>query len=271
MNILVLGSQGMAGHTISKYLRQKNFSVVSAARNNDSHFIDVENKETIDSILFSRQFDYVINCIGLLVKDSNDFPEKAALVNAWFPHYLESLLKKTNTKLIHLSTDCVFNGVKGNYIETDAHDEMNFYGRSKSFGEINNNKDITFRMSIIGPEIKHNGTGLLNWILTNKENDLPGWENAWWNGITTLQLAKCIEKYMLDPKISGIYHLVSNSNKINKYELLSLINNIYKLNKNIIKTNGPKNINKILVDTKKIIDFNIPTYYDMIDEMMNFN
>jgi len=270
MDILILGSQGMAGHTIAKYLKQKNINVVCAARNNEKYVIDVENKSSIREILSLKNFDYIINCIGLLVKDSNETPDRAALVNSWFPHYLEFLLKDTSTKLIHLSTDCVFNGSKGNYVEEDIHDEMNFYGRSKSFGEVNNKKDITFRMSIIGPEIKSNGTGLLHWILNNKATDLPGWENVWWNGITTLQLAKCIELYMKSPTFSGVYHLVNNNLRISKYELLSTINNIFNLNKNIIKVESPKFINKILIDTRKTINFNIQNYDVQISELKSF-
>jgi dTDP-4-dehydrorhamnose reductase len=103
-------------------------------------------------------------------------------------------------------------------------------------------------MSIIGPEIKGNGTGLLNWIITSPDKELNGWENAWWNGITTLQLAKCIEIYIQNPIISGIYNLVNNDVKINKYDLLCKVNKIYKLEKTIIKSNGPKTVNKILID-----------------------
>jgi dTDP-4-dehydrorhamnose reductase len=88
---------------------------------------------------------------------------------------------------------------------------------AKALGEVNNAKDVTFRMSIIGPELKA-GTGLLDWVRKNPANELPGWDNAWWNGITTLQLAKCIDRYVRNPKIAGIYHVVNNAVNINKYE-----------------------------------------------------
>lgn len=272
MKILVLGSNGMAGHVMTKYFYNKGYSVRTLAKSNADYNIDIENQQQVIDFFthFPKSFEYVINCIGLLVKDSIERPDRASIINSWFPHYVEMILKNTNTKLVHLSTDCVFNGSKGNYIETDIHDETNFYGKSKSLGEVNNNKDITFRMSIIGPEIKQNGTGLLNWILKNKETELPGWENALWNGMTTLQLAKCIEKYMLNSKISGVYNLVSNKNSINKFELLSLINKVYRLNKTIKHTLGPKNINKILVDTRKEINFEIPDYLTMLEEMRDF-
>lgn len=267
MKILVLGSNGMAGHMIVRYLRLKGYDVSTAARTNADYHIDVESMPGLTGL---KNFDYVINCIGLLVQDSINRPDRAILINGWFPHAVEHALKDTKTKMIHLSTDCVFDGSRGNYIETDFHTETNAYGRSKSMGEINNDKDITFRMSIIGPEIRSNGTSFLNWILTSKETELPGWTNALWNGITTLQLAKSIEKYILDPRISGIYHLVSNENSINKCELLELIAKVYGLNKTVKHTQGPKSFNKILVDTRQEMDFNIPNYNTMLEEMRDF-
>jgi dTDP-4-dehydrorhamnose reductase len=272
MKILIIGANGMAGHVITKYLKNQGNTVVTVARNNADYSVDIENTELV-KLFFSnieQDFDFVINCVGLLVKDSVDRPDRAAIINSWFPHYLEYTYKNTYTKVIHLSTDCVFDGGKGNYIEDDTHTEMNSYGSSKSLGEINNSKDITFRMSIIGPEIKSNGTGLLNWVVTSSEQKLQGWENAWWNAITTLQLAKCINLYINTPIISGIYHLVSNENKINKYNLLQKINTIYSLKKDIVRTVGPKSINKILVDTRQEFDFQISNYDTMLTEMRDF-
>jgi dTDP-4-dehydrorhamnose reductase len=124
-------------------------------------------------------------------------------------------------------------------------------------------------MSIIGPELK-NGTGLLNWVLTNKNTELPGWDNAWWNGITTLQLAKCIDQYINNPVISGVYHLVNNDVQINKYDLLCKINAVYELGKTIMRTQGPKTINKILVDTRSAIDFAIPDYDAQLQQLRDF-
>ncbi len=271
MKILVIGSNGMAGHIITKYLKQQGHTVTTSAKTKSDINIDIEKISYTDSFFsMLTDYDFVINCIGLLVKDSIDRPDRAAIINSWFPHYLEYNLKDSSTKLIHLSTDCVFDGEKGEYVETDIHTEMNAYGSSKSNGEVNNTKDITFRMSIIGTEIKSNGTGLLNWIMTNPNIELQGWENAWWNGITTLQLAKCISQYINDPKISGVYHLVGNANKINKYDLLCKINEIFSLGKIIIKTEGPKPVNKILIDTRKEIDFKIPNYDIQLHELKDF-
>jgi|694.fasta_scaffold112276_3 dTDP-4-dehydrorhamnose reductase len=272
MKVLVIGANGMAGHVITRYLKQQGHKVTTSARSNSNINIDIEKISHNDSFFtMLTDYDFVINCIGLLVKDSIDRPDRAAIINSWFPHYLEYNLKDSSTRLIHLSTDCVFDGKKGEYVENDIHTEMNAYGSSKSNGEVNNSKDITFRMSIIGPEIKTNGTGLFNWISTNPQQELQGWDNAWWNGITTLELAKSIDKYINDPTITGIYHLVSNKNKINKYDLLCKINEVYAFNKTIIRTQGPKPVNKILIDTRNEFNFDIVDYDTMIAEMKKFN
>jgi dTDP-4-dehydrorhamnose reductase len=268
MKILVIGAAGMAGHIITKYLTAQGHKITTSARTNSTINIDIEKISHNDSFfVMLTDYDFVINCTGLLVKDSIARPDRAAIINAWFPHYLEQALQGTSTKLIHLSTDCVFDGHRGNYIETDTHTEMNSYGSSKSLGEVNNLKDITFRMSIIGPEIKSTGTGLFNWVTTTALQELPGWDNAWWNGITTVELAKCIVKYINNPVIAGVYHLVNNDNKINKYDLLSKINTEFNLNKTIVRTQGPKPVNKILIDTRKEFDFNIADYDTMLSEL----
>ena len=272
MNILVLGSNGMAGHIITKYLIGKGYNVVTFARSNADITIDIEDQSTTIEFFNSikNEYDFIINCIGLLVKDSINRPDRAAIVNGWFPHMIENAIKNSKTKLIHLSTDCVFDGKEGYYSEDSIHTETNWYGKSKSYGEVNNDKDITFRMSIIGTEIKSNGTGLLNWVLTNKDTELSGWENALWNGITTLQLAKCIDQYITNPTIAGVYHLVNNSVYINKYELLCKINDVFELGKTINKTQGPKSVNKILTDTRNAVDFNIPNYDIQLKELKDF-
>ena len=265
MRVTVVGSRGMAGHVIVKYLTQQGHTVTAV----DRSVLDIE-KGNVDDFFETVNADFVVNAIGLLVKDCGDRPDRAITINSWWPNYCAYKLKDTATRLIHLSTDCVFDGQRGNYFEADAHTETNTYGRSKSFGEINNVKDITFRMSIIGPELK-NGTGLLNWVLTNSEHELPGWSNAWWNGITTLQLAKCIDQYINNPLITGVYHLVNNDVQINKYDLLCKINDVYQLGKKIVSTVGPKTINKILVDTRSEIDFGIPDYHTQLTELRDFN
>lgn len=252
--ILLYGSEGMAGHIINSYLSKK-YDICAVSRKE----IDIEKHKLIEG-----KFDYVINCIGVLYPDSTKDESRTVYINSYFPH----LLSKMYEKVIHISTDCVFNGKKGDYLETDFPDETNIYGRSKALGELNNNKDLTLRVSIIGPEIKDTSkrSGLLNWITTNKEKTLNGWTNALWNGITTLELAKCIDQYLQNPVITGIHHPVNES--IDKYSLLCKINEVYKLEKRIVPIEGPKTVNKVLIDTKKF--FKVSNYSTQLNELYSY-
>lgn len=271
MKVAVFGANGMAGHIMTRYLREQGVTVTTIARSDADILCDVEDKTSVTAALRQlAQYDYVINCIGLLVKDSIARPDRAAVINGWFPHFVEWWFKESNTRVVHLSTDCVFDGYEGYYKEGHPHTELNAYGRSKSLGEINNDKDITFRMSILGPEIKTAGTSLLFWITNTSETTLNGFSDAYWNGITTLQLAKCVWQYMQRPDVSGIYHLVNNDYNINKYDLLCLINEVYGLNKIIVRSTGPKIANKILVDTRLSRDWGIPDYRTQLTELRNY-
>lgn len=276
MKILVLGHTGMAGHMITAYLRSQNHTVTTAGRRPNSQtntYLDVLDMATVDNLVnpLSENTDFVINCIGLLVKNSLDRPDSAALINSWFPQYLAHKLSTRNTRLIHISTDCVFDGRSGQYLETDATNEQNFYGRSKSLGEVQNHKDITFRTSIIGPELA-NFTGLLDWVRLRSDSVINGWTNALWNGMTTLQLAKCVNDYMMSShRFSGIYHLVDNSLKISKYHLCHLINDVYDCRKTVMPTRLDHAVDKTLVDTRLCRNWGIPDYRTQLQELRDFD
>lgn len=266
MKVAVFGSTGMAGHVISRYLRLQGHDVIDITRAD----LDVERQDQVDQFLADLEaIDFAINCVGLLVKNSADTPDRAFMINGWWPHRLARHFQNRSTRVIHLSTDCVFDGSDGPYNELSPHTERNAYGRSKSAGELDNHKDITMRMSIIGPELNRH-QGLLDWARYNPARELPGWSNALWNGITTLELAKCIDRYIQKPQVLGIYHLVNNSNRINKYELLLLINHVFDLGKLIVSTQGPKSINKILIDTRCEVDWGIPDYETQLRELREF-
>lgn len=267
MKILVLGSNGMAGHVVTRYLSDQHI-VKTAARDKADFIVDFEDTRQVRSMFdhVGGLFDVVVNCVGLLVADSIARPDRAIVLNGWLPHYIEHRLSGSAARLIHLSTDCVFDGSAGPYAESSQHTETNYYGRSKSIGEVVNDKDLTLRMSIIGPELK-NGTGLLHWFLNNEQSVVNGYLDAYWNGVTTLQLAKCIEKFMARPDITGLYHCVNNNVNTSKYNLLGTINEVYERNKMIVPTNATKPVNKILVDTRLEIDLGIPDYDRQISEM----
>jgi len=270
MKVVVIGSQGMAGWMITDYLRKQGCHVREINRNH----INIEDVKVTSQYFKNTVFqtyDYIINCAGILINHANAHPDKAILVNSWFPKFLEKYTEDKPTKVIHLSTDCVFDGLEGPYTELDLHTERNYYGITKSLGELNNCKDLTIRTSIIGPEKKNTGSGLLNWVLTSQEKELQGWANHHWNGITTLQLAKCIFAYMQTPKISGIYHVVNNDVKINKYDLLCKINKIYNLQKNIKFVTHKTCVNKVLIDTRCEFNFNIPDYDVQLTDLKEYS
>ena len=125
-----------------------------------------------DLYAFYIKPDYVINCVGVLIKGSKESIENAIYINAYFPHMLERILHNTTGKLIHISTDCVFSGEKGQYADNDPKDALDTYGMTKNLGEVVNTKDITLRTSIIGPELKNNGEGLFHWIYSQKRRTL---------------------------------------------------------------------------------------------------
>ena len=161
-NILIFGSSGMAGHMITKYLlslHKYNIINISYPKKFDENslLMNIENKNQVEEIIKKNKPDIIINCIGVLIKFSETNPDKAIYINSFFPHQLEALGKLYNCKIIHISTDCVFSGRKGSYNESDIKDGIGFYAQSKAIGEIVNNKDLTLRTSIIGPEIKEDG------------------------------------------------------------------------------------------------------------------
>jgi dTDP-4-dehydrorhamnose reductase len=211
--ILIVGSKGMAGHIIYHYLKEKtDFEVVDIARGSDSHVpthpIDVTHFDKLKEVLKLEQPDYVINCIGVLNKDAEDNPEKSILLNSYFPHFLAKVGNEINFRLIHISTDCVFNGQKGNYLEDSIKDGFGFYAQTKALGEVSYGKNLTLRTSIIGPELKENGIGLFHWFM-NQSGNINGYSSALWTGVTTLELAKGIVE-AIKQEISGLHHFVND-------------------------------------------------------------
>jgi dTDP-4-dehydrorhamnose reductase len=269
--ILVLGAGGMAGSMIYNYLDsldKYNMNCTSRAPidNIFSIQIDIEkDMKVLERKIMESSPDTIINCIGILVKESEINPAKTIYTNSLFPHLLESITKDMPTKIIHLSTDCIFKGdITGKYSEDDLPTETNWYGRSKALGELKNGKDLTLRMSIIGPQLK-NGTSLFHWIATTKEKILQGFDKVYWNGITTLELAKQIDR-ILDTNLTGIYHLVPEF-CIPKGDLVRLINEIFDCKK-LIESNNELRQNKVLANSRKEeYNPNIPEYRIQLEEL----
>lgn len=296
-NILIIAANGMAGHVISDVLAtNKEFKILNTIRildnvqqvplsdksdsSSNTKFINLElhDLQKLDLIINDFKPEYIINCSGILVRDSKQDPSEAIFINSYLPNYLNKLSKKNTFKLIQISTDCVFSGTKGNYTENDTTDALDTYGRTKALGEVIDNNNLTIRTSIIGPELKANGTGLMHWFF-NQSGTTKGFTNAFWSGVTTLELAKFINS-VLDfetnnntKKISGLYHL-TNNHVINKYELLTLIKNIFEINHINITPDSQHSVNKSFVntdsETKKLLDYATPDYKDMINQLREY-
>ncbi len=268
MNFLILGCNGMAGHVISLYLKEQGYDVTGYARTQSKYVEtiigDASNFEFIKKIIIEGAYDSVINCIGILNQFAEENHANAVLMNSYLPHFLSEVTKNTNTQIIHMSTDCVFSGERGQYVETDFQDGKTFYDRSKALGEIVNDKDITLRNSIVGPDIKKSGIGLMNWFM-QQSGPVNGFTKAMWTGQTTLQLAKTMEA-AAKSRAHGLYNAVPSTN-ISKYELLKLFNK-YMRNESVT-INPVEGIvaDKSLKRTNYDFDYEIPTYEVMIHEL----
>ena len=270
MKILLLGASGMAGHVINRYFSDKSdLTAVYSPRSNEKLKVDIFDVDKLKDIICQVSPEYVINCVGLLVKDSEERPDKAAFINGYLPHYLAQLGKENNFSLIHLSTDCVFSGRQGPYVEAAIKDEVKPYGLSKSLGEVVYGNNLTIRTSIIGPEIK-SGTGLWQWY-SKQENVVNGYTNVYWNGITTLELAKFIE-YAIASKITGLAH-VTCKNPVSKFELLNYLK-MAKVGEAVIQKSrlisSYGSINKVLVNTRNDFSYKTKDIKKLIKEMVEW-
>lgn len=272
MKFLVIGCNGMAGHVISIYLKEKGHDVTGYARQK-SRFVktiigDAKDFELLKSIILHGNYDSVINCVGLLNQFAENNHAEAVLLNGYLPHYLAEITKDTDTQIIHMSTDCVFSGKTGGYTEDSFPDGTLFYDRSKAIGELKDNKNITLRNSIVGPDIKESGIGLLNWFMKQKRT-VNGFSEAIWTGQTTLQLAKTMEQAAL-VRANGLYNTVPEES-INKYDLLQLFNMKIRRDPIEILSSEQLVVDKSLVRTKyEGFNYKIPNYEIMIEELGNW-
>lgn len=268
MRILVLGASGMAGHTIAIYFKEKGHNVFSFSTSPvgfcESIIGDASSATHLKEVISKYDFDVIINCIGILNKVAEDNPAKAIYLNSYLPFYISELVKHTKTKLIHMSTDCVFAGNTGPYNEASLTDGRTFYDRTKALGELNNHKDLTFRNSIIGPDTKIEGIGLFNWFMKQK-GPLKGFTKAIWTGVTTLTLAKAMDK-AIEENLTGLYNLVNNTS-ISKYDLLKLFNREFKNNQIQIEVENSFVLDKTLINTRTDFSFLVPSYEKMVSEM----
>ena len=270
--VLILGSTGLIGHQIHKLLSEESgYELFDISYRNKLHqetlLVNIINEDELQNEIKKIKPNFVINCIGTLIKESALNPELAVLTNALLPHRLKNICDSIQAKLIHMSTDCVFSGNnKKPYKESDIKDGLDVYAKTKSLGEIIENQHLTIRTSVIGPELKQDGEQLFNWFMSEK-GEIEGFSDAIWSGVTSLELARGV-KWMIENNINGLYQL-TNGIPISKNEILQLFKKYTKKNISITPILGI-NIDKSFIDTRKIINYKIPSYEEMISEMMDF-
>ena len=268
MKFLVLGCNGMAGHIISLYLKERGYTVLGFDRT-PSKYVDcvtgdATDKEFLTKLLTQEKFDTVINCIGILNQFAEENKPLAVYLNSYLPHLLAKTYENTDTQVIHMSTDCVFSGKRGSYTEKDLPDGETFYDRSKALGELNDGKNITLRNSIVGPDINPNGIGLFNWFMKQK-GEINGYAKVMWTGQTTLQLAKTMEEAALR-RAHGLYNTVPEKS-ISKCDLLKLFNHYVRNDEVVIHSIENIQVDKSLKRTNFAFDYKIPDYETMVKEM----
>lgn len=225
--ILILGANGMLGYAAGMYFQRSGYEVNALAR------IDFDALTSDIALLNDhvKNSDLVINCIGVIKQVIDNYtPYQTVFINGVFPKNLAKLCNASGTPMIHITTDCVFSGLKGSYNENDYFDAKDLYGISKISGETGDCMNL--RTSIIGPE-KNTSRSLLGWAFSQKNKAINGFTNHIWNGVTTLQLAIIIEQIMSSGLYqTGLFHIHSPDSR-SKYELLKMISDIFSLNADV--------------------------------------
>jgi len=268
--VLVLGSTGMLGHQVVNYfLKFGDYNVVDIAfrvkLRESTILLDVTNKEKLEKVIAELTPNFIVNCVGVLIHGSSNV-ENAIYLNAYLPHQLKKISKDIGAKLIHISTDCVFSGASGQYTEMSFRDGVGMYSKTKILGEVIDNRNLTLRTSIIGPELKGNGEGVFHWFM-NQTGSIRGYRKAIWSGVTTIELAKIV-KQSIDLNITGLYHVTNNSS-ISKYDILHLFQRYTKKNISIIPSDK-KRTDKSILDTRLSMNYKIPSYDQMVSDMVDF-
>jgi dTDP-4-dehydrorhamnose reductase len=241
MRILILGGDGMLGHEVFRHFKERHDVRVTLRLGREAYDahrlfdrqtafygIDVRQTDLLLQVMADFHPEAVVNAIGI-VKQRSEAKEvmPSVEINSLLPHRLALVCKTVGARLVHLSTDCVFSGRKGNYCETDFPDAEDLYGRTKLLGEVSEPHCITLRTSMIGPELSRK-TGLLEWFLARRGQTVKGFTKAIFSGFPTSELASIVELVLVNmPNIQGLYHVAAQP--ISKYDLLTLIRDLLRL------------------------------------------
>ena len=248
MNVCVLGSGGLLGHMLIRVLSDSHdvYGTTRETASNSSPLarflspdkwiggVDAENLRSIKNVFEQNQFDVVINCIGLIKQRGDEVDDRLMMsVNGEFPHQLAEFVNQNGARVIQISTDCVFSGSKGNYVETDTPDPVDVYGRSKLVGELNDSTNLTLRTSHIGRELSVKKS-LVEWLLSQRNGQVSGFSGAIYSGLTTTELAKIIRNLLLSAsRPTGMFHVSSEA--ISKLEIIDQLNELLELKIKVVE------------------------------------
>src|SRR3954470_16485248 len=279
MRALILGGDGMLGHEVFLHLRADHEARVTLRQPLSSYAsqglfdatnafgdIDVRTSGAIERVLDDFRPQAVVNAIGI-VKQRPEAEEAimSIEVNSLLPHRLAVACRKAHARVIHLSTDCVFTGERGNYSETDKPDAADIYGRSKLLGEVSGEGTLTMRTSMIGLGL-YRKTSLIDWFLAQKGR-VQGYRHAIFSGLTTHELARLIGRLIAQhPQASGLYHV--SAAPISKLDLLTKLRTRLKHNVEIVPADEPR-IDRSLDSTRfrRVFGYQPPSWDQMLDEL----
>lgn len=260
--VAVLGSTGMLGSALTRVLEKNSTRVyefnrlgISVTKKNESRKLDIGKKYNLTEIMGGIKLDYIINCIGIIRKlidsKSSDSLKLTYEANANFPKILNDYANSFSVPLIQIGTDCVYSGKTGSYVEGNVHDPSDFYGFTKSQGELNSKNSMIIRCSVIGKEL-NTSNSLLSWVLSQPKNaNLNGFTNYLWNGVTSFHFSQVVSSVISNGKYKeGVYHLIPRD-VVTKYELINHIAKAFK--------REDLKINKFEMETK--IDRTLSTSY----------
>ena len=271
MKILILGSTGILGKTLFFYLKSKKikFSCISRKKKDSLYLKNFKNISKLKKMICAEKPTHLINCLGVTkFNKSYNLTKETKFINTLFPKKLAKFCLKKEIYFIHISTDCVFSGKKGNYLETSKKDASDLYGKTKALGEVKNKYCSTIRTSFIGPETKTKKS-LLNWFLSKKK--VYGYDQAFFSGLTSLELSKIIYNFFLIKKKHFNKIINVGGYKISKFLLLSKINKVFE--KKILIIKSPKfKINRSLNSLKfqKTSGYKIKNWNKMLFELKLF-
>lgn len=281
MRILILGISGLIGHKLLQEL-SADFEVFGTLHKTKKQYgnlpmfaseniienVDVAEFEILKGVFVAINPDVILNCVGITKrKIDNNLPLETITINSVFPHRLAKWAKENQKRIIHFSTDCVFDGKSGNYNEESITTAEDLYGKTKALGEIKYDHTLTIRSSFIGQEL-FDKTELLDWFLSQEGKQIKGFVNTFYSGVSTIFMANVVKNILLNfPNLNGIYQLAPES-PISKFELLTLAKEAFNVNVTIIA--DEIHIHRPTLDASKLKNathLSVPSWKEMMIEL----